>query len=102
MNSSTNSEIGLLSPSSSQSQSQSQSLAKVKQSSNKENKLQRFVNGGTFVFGKIKSLWSHNSTGLNTMLSDFDRRKLASDEKRKSQDNLGLFHYLILRVFMFA
>lgn len=81
MNSSTNSELGLLSNS-----SPSQSLVKVKSSSNKENKLQRFggavVNGGTLVFGKIKSLWSHNSTGLNTMLSD---------TRRKSQDNLGLY-----------
>lgn len=81
MNSSTNSELGLLSNS-----SPSQSLVKVKSSSNKENKLQRFggavVNGGTLVFGKIKSLWSHNSTGLNTMLAD---------SRRKSQENLGLY-----------
>lgn len=81
MNSSSNSEMGLLSNS-----SPSQSLVKVKSSANKENKLQRFggavVNGGTLVFGKIKSLWSHNSTGLNTMLSD---------HRRKSQENLGLY-----------
>lgn len=82
MNSSTNSESGLL-----PSVSPSQSIVKVKSSSNKENKLQRFggavVNGGTLVFGKIKSLWSHNGTGLNTMLADSDR------QKRKSQENLG-------------
>lgn len=99
MNSSSNSELALLPPS-----SQSQ-LVKVKHASNKENKLQRFggavVNGGTLVFGKIKSIWSHNSTGLNTMLADSDRRRL-SDEKRKSQDNLGLFLFVYLREFFFV
>lgn len=79
MNSSSNSELGLLSNS-----SPSQSFVKVKSSSNKENKLQRFGGavkcGGTLVFGKIKSLWSHNGTGLNTL----------ADHRRKSQENLGL------------
>ncbi len=81
MNSSANSELGSLSNS-----SPSQSLVKVKNSSNKENKLQRFggafVNGGSLVFGKIKSLWSHNSTGLNTMLTD---------SRQKSKEKLGLY-----------
>lgn len=97
MNSSSNSELALLPSTSSSAQ-----LVKVKHASNKENKLQRFggavVNGGTLVFGKIKSIWSHNSTGLNTMLADSDRRRL-SDEKRKSQDNLGLFLFVYLREF---
>lgn len=102
MNSSTNSEMGLLT-------STQQHLVKVKQNStNKENKLQRFsgavFNGGTLVFGKIKSLWSHNSTGLNTMLADSDRRRnsSSSDEKRKSQDHLGLFDLTFLFVDAFA
>lgn len=72
--------------------SPSQSIVKVKQSKdNKENKLQRFggavVSGGTLVFGKIKSLWSVNGTGLN-MLADSDRR-----QKSKSKENLGLLQY---------
>lgn len=89
MNSSaTNSESNLLS-----NASPLQSLVKVKHNKdshhNKENKLQRFggavVNGGTLVFGKIKSLWSTNGTGLN-MLADTaaDRR-----QKCKSKENLG-------------
>lgn len=100
MNSSTNSELSSVPPPPPSSQ-----LVKVKHGSNKENKLQRFggavVNGGTLVFGKIKSIWSHNSTGLNTMLADSDRRRL-SDEKRKSQDNLGLFLFDYLREFFFV
>ena len=79
--------------------SPSQSIVKVKQSKdNKENKLQRFggavVSGGTLVFGKIKSLWSVNGTGLN-MLADSDRR-----QKSKSKENLGLLHnFLIVLLF---
>jgi hypothetical protein len=81
LNSSTsNSELGLASP--------SNSLVKVKNKDvNKENKLHRFggvvMNGGTLVFGKIKSLWAHN-VGLN-LLADADRR-----QKSKSKENLGL------------
>lgn len=97
MNSSTttnNSEVNLLA-----SASPTQSLVKVKQSKehNKENKLQRFggavVNGGTLVFGKIKSLWSVNGTGLN-MLADSDRR-----QKSKSKENLGLYCCCLLLFF---
>jgi hypothetical protein len=85
MNSSTtNSESNLLA-----NASPSQSMTKAKQhgKDNRENKLQRFggavVNGGTLVFGKIKSLWSVNGSGLN-MLADADRR-----QKSKSKENLG-------------
>ncbi|CAH1729763.1 unnamed protein product [Chironomus riparius] len=75
--------------------SPSQSIVKVKQSKDKENKLQRFggafVSGGTLVFGKIKSLWSVNGTGLN-MLADSDRRQKSKikehldDEKHASSN----------------
>lgn len=80
MNSSTNSESALLS-----NVSPTQSITKGKHRDNKENKLQRFggavvnaLNGGTLVFGKIKSLWSHSNThiGLNIL--------------GKSKENLGL------------
>lgn len=81
MNSSTNSESALLS-------SPTQSISKVKHRDNKENKLQRFggafVNGGTLVFGKIKSLWSHSNIGLN-ILAGSDRLQTS-----KSRENLGL------------
>lgn len=83
MNSSTNSDSALPS-------SPTQSISKVKHRDNKENKLQRFggafVNGGTLVFGKIKSLWSHSNTniGLN-ILADSDRH-----QTNKSRENLGL------------
>jgi hypothetical protein len=87
MNSSTtttNSESNLL----------SDSIVKVKSnSSNKENKLQRFggavVNGGTLVFGKIKSLWSVNGSGLNTLA---DRKN-----NSKSKENLGLYTFCSFR-----
>lgn len=88
MNSSTNSETALLS-----NVSPTQSIRKAKHRDNKENKLQRFggavanaLNGGTLVFGKIKSLWSHSSTniGLN-ILADSDRL-----QSNKSKENLGL------------
>lgn len=81
-----NSESNLLS-----NTSPTQSLVKVKQckENNKENKLQRFggavVNGGTLVFGKIKSLWSVNGMGLN-LLADSDRR-----QKSKCKENIGLY-----------
>lgn len=88
MNSSTNSESALLS-----NASPTQSITKAKHRDNKENKLQRFggafVSGGTLVFGKIKSLWSHSNAniGLN-LLADADRL-----QKSKSTANLGLtFH----------
>lgn len=83
MNSSANSDCGLLA-----NTSPTQSIVKVKQG--KENKLQRFggavVNGGTLVFGKIKSLWSHSNNhalGLN-ILADSNRQ-----QKAKSKENLG-------------
>lgn len=87
MNSSTNSESALLA-----NTSPTQSITKVKHRDNKENKLQRFsgavanaLNGGTLVFGKIKSLWSHSNTvGLN-ILADSDRL-----QPSKSKENLGL------------
>lgn len=99
MNSSTNSESVLLA-----NTSPTQSITKVKHRDNKENKLQRFsgavanaLNGGTLVFGKIKSLWSHSNTniGLN-ILADSDRL-----QPSKSKENLGLdFHFLFcFRVF---
>lgn len=87
MNSSTNSESALLA-----NTSPTQSIRKVKHRDNKENKLQRFggavvsaLNGGTLVFGKIKSLWSHSNTniGLN-ILADADRLQTS-----KSRENLG-------------
>lgn len=84
MNSSANSDSGLLSR-----VSPTQSIVKTKQKENKENKLQRFggavFNGGTLVFGKIKSLWSHSNTdiGLN-MLADSDH------PKKRSKETLGL------------
>jgi hypothetical protein len=88
MNSSTHSESALLS-------SPTQSISKVKHRDNKENKLQRFggafVNGGTLVFGKIKSLWSHSNTdiGLN-ILAESDRT-----QKSKSEAALG-WHTIVL------
>lgn len=84
MNSSTNSDSGLLT-----NTSPTQSITKTKHRENKENKLQRFggvvFNSGTLVFGKIKSLWSHSNTniGLN-VLADSDRL-----QKCKSKENLG-------------
>lgn len=99
MNSSTttnNSESNLYS-----NTSPSQSIVKVKPSKdhNKENKLQRFggavVSGGTLVFGKIKSLWSVNGTGLN-MLADSDRR-----QKSKSKENLGLLNNFLIVLQLF-
>lgn len=100
MNSSTNSESALLS-----NTSPTQSITKVKHRDNKENKLQRFggtlVNGGTLVFGKIKSLWSHSNTdiGLN-ILADSDRLQTS-----KSKENLGLgsiFLFDLILFFAFA
>lgn len=92
MNSSTNSESALLS-----NVSPTQSISKGKQRDNKENKLQRFggavvnaLNGGTLVFGKIKSLWSHSNThiGLNML--------------GKSKENLGLrFHFKLFSCLIF-
>lgn len=90
MNSSTNSESALLS-----NASPTQSISKVKSRDNKENKLQRFggafVSGGTLVFGKIKSLWSHShaDVGLN-MLADADQLR----KKSKSKENLGFNSFL--------
>jgi hypothetical protein len=84
MNSSTNSESALL-------EKPTQSIGKVKHRDNKENKLQRFggavvnaLNGGTLVFGKIKSLWSHSNTniGLNVLADQH--------QTSKSRENLGL------------
>lgn len=95
MNSSANSDSGLLA-----NTSPTQSIIKVKHG--KENKLQRFggavVNGGSLVFGKIKSLWSHSSghaLGLN-ILADSDRHRTS-----KSKENLGPTQSLLLRVFWF-
>jgi hypothetical protein len=93
MNSSTHSESALLS-----NVSPTQSMSKVKHRDNKENKLQRFggafMNGGTLVFGKIKSLWSHSNTdiGLN-ILAESDRC-----QKSKSAPALGL-EFRIIFVF---
>lgn len=98
MNSSTNSESALLS-----STSPTQSITKVKHRDNKENKLQRFggslVNGGTLVFGKIKSLWSHSNTdiGLN-ILADADHRL----QKSKSKENLGLSSIFLFDLILFS
>lgn len=89
MNSSINSESALLA-----NTSPTQSITKVKHRDNKENKLQRFggavVSGGTLVFGKIKSLWSHSNTniGLN-ILADSDRHQTT-----QSKENLGLTFHL--------
>lgn len=85
MTSSTNSESVLLA-----NASPTQSVAKMKSKENKENRLQRFgdavVSGGTLVFGKIKSLWSHSNVniGLN-MLADPDQLR-----EWKSKESLGL------------
>lgn len=92
MNSSTNSESALLS-------NVSHTRSKAKQRDNKENKLQRFggavVSGGTLVFGKIKSLWSHSNTdiGLN-ILAETDQK-----QKSKSEPALGPCNEIFLRVF---
>lgn len=97
MNSSINSESALLA-----NTSPTQSITKVKHRDNKENKLQRFggslVNGGTLVFGKIKSLWSHSNTdiGLN-ILADADRL-----QKSKSKENLGLSSIFLFDLILFS
>jgi len=91
LNSSANSETGLLA-----NTSPTQSIAvksKHQHKENKENKLQRFggaivvnaLNGGTFVFGKIKSLWSHNNSniGLN-ILADNERLEKKSSSGSRS------------------
>lgn len=83
MNSSTNSESALLS-----NVSPTQSVTQVKNRDNKENKLQRFggavvnaLNGGSLVFGKIKSLWSRSTTniGLN-ILADSDLHQMSREK----------------------
>lgn len=97
MNSSTNSDCALLS-----NASPTQSITKGKHRDNKENKLQRFggafVNGGTLVFGKIKSLWSHSNgnIGLN-ILADSDRL-----HKSKSKENLGLESFSVCDLISFC
>lgn len=94
MNSSTNSESALLA-----NASPTQSITKVKHRDNKENKLQRFsgavanaLNGGTLVFGKIKSLWSHSNTNLGlNILADSERLQPSKSKENSRFSLLVLF-----------